>query len=211
MKERPLPFQPDMALATFEDRKTNTRRVVRNPETYCCLTGDCDHWDKALCAAEMLKHSPYGQPGDRLWVREPWRTYASLDYLMPRSIERGAGIQYEAGGTNLPGDKGKHLFGMGRYRHARFMCRWMSRMTLEVIGVRVERLQDISMNDAIAEGVECELERVTLDGTTTNEGPFGPAALLEFGRLWENINAKRAPWSSNPWVWVIEFKKVTNG
>src|SRR5678810_176772 len=89
---------------------------------------------------------PYGVPGDRLWVREPWRTVEQYDHLPPRDVPRTAPIVYSDAGAPWDGIS-------GRYRHARFMPRWASRILLEIISVRAERVQIISEADARAEGV----------------------------------------------------------
>jgi hypothetical protein len=157
---------------------------------------------------------PYGKPGDQLWLREAWRTYASLDGIPPRDIAPGAGIQYEALGTSLPGDKGDYLLGMGRYRPSMFMPRWASRILLEITSVRVERLLDISEADAQAEGVERRIigegwREYGLDKQTEACGtPPLISAKESFYSLWESINGPGS-WDANPWVWCIEFKKVT--
>ena len=221
-KERGLPFQPDMALAAYEDRKTNTRRIIQSRSSaHPCFVlldhGDgwwpyySDDGESSITSDgnETPMDCPYGMPGDRLWVREPWRTYASLDHLPPRSIASGAGIQYEAGGTSLDGNYKQRLLGIGKYRHGRFMCRWMSRTLLEVVSVRVERLQDISEEDAKTEGIPF-YNGYWRAGVHPEVGGYQcwATAKRAFQALWDSINAERAPWSSNPWVWAVEFKRV---
>ncbi|MGB3988457.1 MAG: hypothetical protein WBK67_02060 [Minisyncoccales bacterium] len=161
MKERPILFSTPMVRAISDGKKTMTRRVVKNqpPINYLFVKtlisknflwakfcdplreiaeGDEKHWVKC----------PYGQVGDRLWVRETF-----------------------------------------------FMPRCASRIILEIIGIRVERLQEITEEDAISEGVD-----------RTNTSIHGYAK-ERFEKLWDSINGKKYPWSSNPWVWVIEFKE----
>jgi hypothetical protein len=153
--------------------------------------------------------SRYGGPGDGLWVCEGWRTYKSLDELRPSSISRGAGIQYEAGGTSVHGHE--TLLGMGRYRQSRFMPRWASRITLEVTAVRVERLHDISEEDAREEGAALTQKEEAY------EILFAPLSsgrryLVQechrygFQNLWCGIN--KSEWGNNPWVWVISFRRT---
>lgn len=199
MKERGVLFQPDMALATYEGRKTHTRRVV-NPmwgaahaqawgyQDGSFTYADNDGWHKAFPPT-----CPYGAAGDRLWVREPWRTYKGFDGLPPRDVPKHALIAYE-----LPAV----MHGLGKYRHARFMCRWMSRTLLEIVDVRIERLQNISEADCAAEGVF-----ETGIGTTCAE--FGMGQRL-YRTLWDSINGEGS-WAANPYVWVVVFKKVLNG
>lgn len=179
MKERPIIFNSADVKAVIEGRKTQTRRVVKdrrwaansserdddNWPMTCDLYGD---WLRVAC--------PYGKIGDRLWVRE---TCAITD----NSVE--AKPHYHAtDGTKV-----------GLVTRSIHMPRWASRITLDVISVRVERLQDISDADAMMEGC----------ASSPNWQAFGTVA---FRQLWDYVNAKRAPWSSNPWVWVIEFKRV---
>lgn len=188
MKERPILFSAPMVRALLNGTKTQTRRVARlNP----------NHLGTPLAPNELahgipLRSSPYGQPGDRLWVREAWRADRQLDAYAPRDLDRRfTAIGYEAGSTTL------QLAEPGKLRPGMFMPRWASRITLEVIGVRVERLQDISETDARAEGAAAH---------------NSPAAILTGYRqgyrlLWDSINGAGA-WERNCWVWVVEFRRL---
>lgn len=165
-------------------------------------------------------HCPYGAPGGMLWVREPWRTIADLDGMSGSEIaERclGAGysapwapIQYEADGRRVnwqhvgtPPHDGAPV--PGRYRHGRFMPRWASRIRLKIAGVRVERLQDITEADAIAEGI------VQLHdggyGLPGGEHYHAADPRQSFLSLFEAINGPGSV-QANPWVWVVQFKRV---
>ncbi len=148
---------------------------------------------------------PYGQPGDRLWVRE---TFA----IVPRTAyARSDGVQQ----TLRPEDPYDHdaaIYREGwtrsrggfRWRPSIHMPRWASRLTLEITGVRVERLQDISEADAIAEGVTAVSSGgVTLFATTG----VNCSAKDAYAALWESINGPGS-WDANPWVWAIEFRRV---
>jgi hypothetical protein len=202
MKERPILFGGPMAQAILRGKKTQTRRVI-TPSWARCL--DLDDDDDRAAAVEQ---SPYGAPGDRLWVREAWRLPASADPLSgaqagARAIEAGyprpwAPIRYEADGARFdwPEDATP-----GRYRQARFMPRWASRLTLEVVDVRVERLTAITEEDARAEGV---------DPYECPSGPAFPDARAAFRELWGSINGKRpgCSWADDPWVWVVAFRRV---
>jgi hypothetical protein len=145
----------------------------------------------------------------RLWVREAFRFEAGFNDLPPREVPDDAEVWYEA-------TVDWRYSSAGRLRPGQFMPRWASRLTLEVTGVRVERLQDISEEDARAEGVEPYTPphgNVSPDQRVPGPG-FNRARLgdqphrLPFADLWDSINGKRAPWSSNPWVWVVEFRRV---
>ena len=168
---------------------------------------------------------PYGKPGDRLWVRERWRV-AAWHEGEPILIEYEDGTHCEESGSDAdyygswyermmeqsaddcaraglkPDDDG--IYNMNesgvvtRWRPSLFMPRWASRITLEITNVRVERVQDISSADAIAEGAVPD-DRMT-----------GDSYIKAYARLWDTINGKKYPWASRPWVWVIEFKRVEN-
>jgi hypothetical protein len=173
---RPIIFSGPMVRAILEGRKTQTRRVIKKPEYFACLTGDCPHWDKKVCADEMQLQSPYGQPGDRLWVRETW-------------LQTPAGIAFRADGGDHYGAGGKL-----KWKPSIFMPHQFSRLTLELTGIRVERLQEISEADAKAEG--CESNEICPDVRTN------------YRAVWDSLNAEHSPWVSNPWVFVIDFKRM---
>jgi hypothetical protein len=186
-----------MVRALLDGRKTQTRRVLKNqPETEAMAHPVYQEHFSAL-------HVPYA-PGDRLWVREAWRTNAMWDRFAPSAlteVSRQSGrvsVLFEAGGA-LPGSV--EASDAGRYRHARFMPRWASRLTLAVTDVRVERLQEISEADAIAEGAP----RLWMDDEDKfHEG--GPLASHRCGfmGLWDHINGPGA-WEANPWILAVTF------
>ena len=190
MKERPIPFKKPMVRALLDGSKTQTRRVVK-PAPQMVTDKTIAPWDgdpAALMRAleQSGKRCPFGQPGDQLWVREAWKAHTTFDHLPPRDIPPSH-VWYMA-------DDGYKA--ESRYRQGMFMPRWASRIMLEVVSVRIERLQDISEADAKAEGCavwpECE----------------APAAYNLYSALWESINGPGS-WDANPWVWVVEFKRIT--
>lgn len=195
MKERPILFSGPMVRALLNGSKTQTRRVVkartdRNFGSRCVLqphelAGEVNRGDYQNC--------PYGQPGDRLWVREAWRVIDLADVFSPREITAAHRIWFEADGPHEPP--------AGRYRPGMFMPRWACRILLEVTAVRVERLQDISNSDAIAEGVNVHPDH----RHKPRESILSP--MQGYRDLWEYINGPDS-WDANPWVWVIEFKKI---
>lgn len=186
-KERPILMSAPNVRPTMDGSKTQTRRVFKakngslwpNPND---LPG----------MRQILRNCPYGQPGDRLWVREAWSTHACFDHLPPSKCPKS--IHYWADGE----------IQTGKARPSIHMPRWASRITLEITGVRVERLQDISEADAIAEGIDPKQANKTLlsIGAKTISGP-----VAEYSALWESINGADS-WNANPWVWVIEFRRV---
>jgi len=211
-----------MVRAILEGRKTQTRRCVnwKNIARQSgCRSGKLAYSDTFKSWAVFggseadvcLVDCPYGEIGDRLWVREKWAPYyysdksTSIVYAADCNDNKIGASHYR----NLidwptPIEKRKPLGGCGYYDVVRwypyiFMYREYSRINLEITGIRVERLQDISDEDAIAEGVN--------PYTAPEELYSNPVAA--FADLWDSINEKRGiGWTVNPFVWVIEFKKV---
>lgn len=214
MKERPILFNGTMIRARQEGRKTQTRRTCKFD------------WSGSL---EKLMHQstfdpaykcPYGIVGDRLWVKETWRTSQWCDNKAPSELEIPGGgygwpVWYEADGSiNLRGRKelsgGPGFTTKGKIRQSIFMPRWAYRTMLEIISVRPERLNDISEEDAKAEGVEECGGFMTASGCWKNYGSDGPSfwsPALSYRSLWESINGPGS-WDLNPLVWVIEFMEV---
>lgn len=206
MKERPIPFNGAMVRALLAGTKTQTRRAAKGVATVHARTGEPL---AKLDSAGPRVACPYGQPGDRLWVREAWRADQWFDGRPPREIPDAAYVVYEAGGQHVP-----FPAAVGKLRPGMFMPRWASRITLEVTGVRVERLQDISEADAKAEGMT-----PALAGELLSEGECrvlawaaanGNSARMTYSALWEQINGPGS-WDANPWVWVVEFQRTAVG
>ncbi|HCD7856168.1 TPA: hypothetical protein ND585_004688 [Klebsiella pneumoniae] len=214
MKERGMIFNAEMVRALLDGRKTQTRRIIKD-----CTVGR-DPISKFIkigkkfigCypedVPELIRECcPYGVPGDRIWVRETWARY-NID----QNIHD---IAYRA---TTPADWPEE----GRWRPSIHMPRWASRILLEITDVRVERLNAISPEDAESEG----LERTNFTGFGDEPGlpsypepdvyfdplkkqwkEYPPEA---FAGLWESIYGEGS-WLANPWVWVIEFKRVEGG
>jgi hypothetical protein len=211
MKERPILFSAPMVRALLAGTKTQTRRVVKPQPDSDEATGACwleidgrHQWawhsgaDQDILPNETQSFCPYGQPGDRLWVRESHWWFKdepdhSCGYYPPKLTADD--VEYRA-----DGDEGRKV-----WRPSIHMPRWASRITLEITGVRVERLQDISEHDAQAEG--CALECMTPTGDDIGSAIHGPGGYIA---LWESINGPGS-WGANPWVWVLEFKRVEGG
>lgn len=221
MKERPMLFKDEMVRAILEGRKTQTRRVVKPPKNV-----DPEHWMpeklwdgrfKALhwpadCAEFEILKCPYGQPGDRLWVRETFQGPLVDDDVeeRPDDLESPKYCVYAADGSSAPEftDADDNL--QRRWRPSIHMPRWASRITLEITSVRVERVQDIGYQDAQAEGVQTETADPWFYHISTERNVYDFAAdepQGSFRKLWESINGAGS-WNANPWVWVIEFKRV---
>ena len=193
MKERPILFSAPMVRALLDGSKTQTRRVVKPQPVYdgrfaggWKLKGKKGH-EAATCSPLIAEVCPYGQPGDRLWVRESFaHIYRDNSSPERRSFED---VAYMADGRGI--DIGAY----GSWKPSIHMPRWASRITLEVTSVRVERLQDISRGEAMAEG--CPFPNMAQ----------GKDPCQWYGKLWEQINGPDS-WEANPWVWVIEFKRI---
>ncbi len=205
MKEHPIIFSSPMIRAILEDRKTQTRRIILPQPT---KTINDWSWDAEPVPAVIYRRWPhrliesrgrqkrsageltpakircrYGVPGDRCWVKESF---------LYRNNNRES-VVYRA-------DLDSEVAGMGAmyggWKPSIHMPRSASRITVEITEVRVQRLQEISEGDAIAEGITCTHD---VDGSAQDH----------FAELWDSINAKRMPWASNPWVWAIAFRWIT--
>lgn len=223
-KERPILFSAPMVRAILAGTKTQTRRIVKpQPQPnggaglhpvrpYRTPAGD---WNWVLSATGMGCGNPfpcpYGQPGDRLYVRETWRVGARWDDSKPSDIPpNSCTVLYKAGGFTTNGDAGERIHGgecsnpewAGKTRTAIHMPRWASRIDLEITGVRVEQLNAISEADAVAEG--CVIECMRPDGSDNGTAIWNPGGYVA---LWESINGAGS-WDANPWVWVVSFQRV---
>ena len=213
MKERPILFSAPMVRALLAGTKTQTRRVYKARNG-----GIWPNHNDLPGMRQILRNSPHGQPGDRLWVRETWG-YIDPDnsgyeietgpgaHFAPELMQEGHALRdfwrrrvaYRA--TWKEPTYGVGPDAPGRWRSSIHMPRWASRILLEITSVRVERLQDINEADAKAEGVELSYDRDRMRGGTWKGG---------YRMLWESINGPGS-WDANPWVWVLEFKRVEGG
>jgi len=208
MKERPILFSGAMIRAIMAGQKTQMRRVIKTqPEVTEQRLREMGAWKDGFTLSQHVdtawQHGfidvdcPYGQPGDRLWVRESWSTDSTLDAKPPSSFKAWP-IRYVADGKII---KHGSFFGNadGKTRPGIHMPRWASRILLEVVSVRVERLQSISEADAEAEGIDFLRHVQDADETLT--------ARDLYECLWDGINGAGS-WEANPWVWVVEFKRI---
>ena len=179
--EKPIIFSTPMVRAILKGRKTQTRRVIKNilPAVQRIEPNGPNSWAMFGNNNGWTIECPYGIPGSRLWVREKWR---------PSQVKGKVWYAEVCGDDQHP-----------RWRYPIHMPRSASRLTLAITAVRVERLHAISEDDAQAEGIA---DRTRLPG-------HEPMYAMTFAKLWDEINAKRGhPWSSNPFVWIIQFQKV---
>ena len=207
MKERPILFSGAMVRALLDGRKTQTRRVVKWPKDM-----EIDHAAVERLATSndtyLLDRCPYGVPSDRLWVRETTYDVERNGYVGPVFVESEDGEHAHAWGWGDPDDPDQIEPHELRKRPAIHMSRAMARIILEVTCVRVERLQDIQSADAGSEGVEQMAPCRWRDYSGIFEdGHINPVA--SFASLWDSLNAVRGyGWDVNPWVWVIEFRRI---
>ena len=234
LKERPILFSTPMVRAILDGRKTQTRRIIK-PQPYV-LNSTSAELNQLFKDGLMHRACPYGKIGDLLWVRETWADLTE-GYGTPweRFNLKPPFIWYKADGDQP--DIGNGASQLESWKPSIFMPRWASRITLRITNVRVERLQDISEMDAIAEGVaplftEEEIARRpelnSCKGAYRNylwHGLIGKTitgkqsdawecqysgydnAKNSFSSLWESINGSGS-WEATPWVWVVEFERV---
>lgn len=214
MIERPILFSALMVRALLDGTKTQTRRVVKDlppwqiTEIVPSASG-CGKWlpngpapSGRGMASGHWRPCPYGKPGDHLWVRETFAlSVIDPDGGSPQDDPENYDVIYRA--TETP--DGGWTDGEGNviaapWKPSIHMPRWASRILLEIVSVRVQRLQDIGTEDIEAEGV------VTSDAAIMEHGCR--ARVIDFTNLWESINGAGS-WAANPWVWVVEFKRVT--
>lgn len=206
MTDRPIIFSAPMVRALLDGRKSQTRRVLKPqpPEGASCYWAHLPGYEcwmyqgrpepmpgNSTYIPQGRLRVPYA-PGDRLWVKEAWRVRHTHNAISGANMPAAARhpIWWEADRDGA--EYGKRT-DFGRYRHARFMPRWASRLTLTVTDVRVQRLQEISEADAVAEGV---------GGTNWNGD--GPRYRPSFYTLWNGLHGPEA-WDANPWVAAATF------
>ncbi len=197
VKERPILFSEPMVRAIIAGQKTQTRRVVKaglQPDEWL---DRCQYNAKGWavnndegCDCKHGVSCPYGEIGDRLWVREAWSIVPHVTEDGPKNKAKGdgTGVTWRAAWDGNPSGF--------KWKPSIHMPRWASRINLEIVGVDVERLKDIKDLDAIAEGVRF----AGVPASLTDRGAFA--------KLWESINGPGS-WDTNPWVWVVVFKKVS--
>lgn len=205
-KERPIRFTDEMIRALLDGRKTQARQIIK-PQPV---------WDTALTGKEGLvlgesiwtpdeyanyAACPYGWRGSLLWVQETFRLFDSheecscYDFCVCASLH---------GNPIYRADEDCRE---NKWKPSVHMPRWASRITLEITSVRVERLQDISEEDAIAEGIQSWIETFNNSGIYHQNGQLQAYPATAFSRHWQSINGPES-WNENPWVWVIEFNRI---
>jgi len=212
MSEKSITICTELIPATLDGRKTVTRRVIKNmPESwhrgYRAFennpNGDEEFIIYGDCGIKII--NPRYSPGDLLWVKETYCHGDEWDDCKPSEVDPlcgGNDIWYLADGP-------RPTEGWGKTRSSRFMPKWVSRTWLEVVSIRVERLQEITEEDAVAEGIEIgKVHGETAYYLYNGRACWTPNPIESFKTLWDSLNAKRGySWDSNPWVWRISFQK----
>ena len=233
MKERPILFSGPMVRATFEGRKTQTRRVMK-PQPYIVADGwmwaKVGHLIENLSGTRYVKSKmaplcPYGAPGDRLYVRETHYRYGK--WLKNGKTSTGRQkwrfkplnneIHFDTDDLESLDIRPTSYRKQAWYkRPSIFLPKGYQRINLEITAIRVERVQEISEEDALNEGIEKVSQSMGRSAYPIYGELFDKLGQLtispqySFQCLWDSINAKRGyPWKDNPWVWVVEFKRVT--
>jgi hypothetical protein len=227
MNEKPILFKGEMVRAILAGNKTQTRRVIKpqpkieigghhfvigpvNGDTYDPELVTCTYkhlWTtegiKAFASYMVELFSPYGQVGDRLWVRESFAKVPSTAYRLSEGVHQKVNptdtywsAVYAENWTLSP----------IRMSPSIHMPRWASRINLEITNIRIEKVQQISEQDVWKEGIVRPDWWDNMDPWHDSEDEAGEM----FAELWDSINGKTYPWKSNPWVWVVEFTQVVN-
>ncbi|WP_428851170.1 hypothetical protein [Imbroritus primus] len=221
-KERPILFSSAMVRAILEGSKTQTRRLakpVKHPDlgnVYAPGALVLEREPKYI----IERACPYGRPGDRLWVRETFYAYGRWEtrysakkgrdewHFVDMTAECCEVYRYAVDGDGLWPMPGRRQLAGAQpgwwKRPSIHMPRAASRILLEVTGVRMQRLQDITEGDAKAEGVSID-ER---HGIGYCIGADRPPSIRAYRELWEQLNGAGS-WNANPWVWVIEFRRIS--
>jgi len=211
MKERPILFSGEMVRAILDGRKTQTRRVIKPQpvENSAYYGGFVLETKRKTSSIQSFNEGgypdlcPYGQPGDRLWVRETW-WFGDLIYGVTGNQVENV-VLYKADGVRNPA--------VARWHPSIHMFREYSRINLEITNIRIERLNQINSNDAKAEGIQSfwNLSGAHCCGIPGVIQPKPNQMWTEveaYKELWGSINGKDS-WDKNPWVWVVEFRRAS--
>lgn len=221
MSDKPILFSSSMVRAILREierpgtGKTQTRRVIEPTTDKEIRSGDIlVSWPADAFVRKGERFRPRYRVGDRLYVREAWRVSAEFDHVSPRDLDPKTRVRFEAD-ADMPSRLIDIDAMTGRFRQGMHMPRWASRITLTVTNVRVQRLQEISEADAVAEGVELvEPEAGPIAGYRFYSKLPQPNARWSSARdsyrdLWDILNAERGfGWDANPWVAAYSFRPI---
>ncbi len=226
-KEKPILFNTEMVRAVLDGRKTQTRRVIKTDISNALSAkvafseyGEKSvRWDALMDDKDDFYYRrfrcPYGKVGDRLWVRESWAdvtgAFEDADDMRDVAFKADDSVWNCYGQMVYLEKLGDSGIFVDKWKPSIHMPKWASRITLEITDIRVERIQDITETDAEAEGIECfdpENDQAVCRMPGTDKWDWNFATDV-FRELWDSINEKRGySLESNPFVWVIEFKKL---
>lgn len=231
MKERPMIFNGEMVRAILDGRKTQTRRMLtpRHLEMIgkAAQVGECYPLESGQQHANSQSYyrewCPFGVVGDRIWVRETWAdvNHEGCPAVAYRADSEVRDLNEEDGDEQDPNLE-KYWFANwypdlisgteGKWTPSIHMPRWASRITLEITGVRVERLQNISNEDVDAEGFAGDYPTSALPSLFPGEpSDWSHLSMRDcYGVLWKSIYGEES-WKANPWVWVIDFRRIEGG
>lgn len=241
IKEKPILMSAPMVLALLACTKTQTRRIISKSNSTCIepwnrldlqhtatfadngfpgngyLHAACrPHPDEPQEAAYWTRQRVYPkwETGMRLWVRETWQSWRWNDKVKPSEFVTRWGKEDPKKYVGYPADDDVIRDGLrmdGKFRPSIFMPRWASRITREIVGIRCERVQEISEQDAIAEGIESRAinDPLFVPGTLEYRSPLGlcSTAKTAYEHLWDSINGNGS-WKQNPFVWVLDFRRI---
>jgi hypothetical protein len=218
MKERPILFSAPMVCAILEDRKTQTRRIVKpQPNVVHAIHNDASiETNLIFRRGDQRIHCPYGQLGNHLWVRETHAIVPRTAYAHSDGVQQAIRPDDDHDAAIYRADWDRSEGGI-RWRPSIHMPRWGSRIDLEITGIRCERLKDISDADAIAEGAQkfealpaihpfAQDPRWSMEIPISTDECLG-SARMAFANFFMKVNGEGL-WDANPWVWVIEFKRI---
>lgn len=209
MNERPILFKPELVRQILDGKKTQTRRIIKPGKKFILTEFD---WNDGN--PRWIKHCPYGKVGDILWVRETW---CEEEYYVPGSDRKEIKVYYKADWLDLEHikvvaythdnlEEGVEL--KRKWKPSIHMPKKYCRLRLLIKDVRVERIQDITVDDIIAEGIEYK----PFINEMYKEKVFDSnirGLFEDWKKLWDNINAKRGfSWETNPFVWVLSYEKM---
>jgi len=200
MREHPILFSAEMVKAILDGRKTQTRRVIKNIPDDARLIYACGTFSLEIDGEfQRLAQCPYGYIGDRLWVRETFK-YTDFDLRDAGKLPHRCEVEYKLNGIRkwVTATTDTQILIPDQWRPSIFMPRWASRITLEITDIRVHKVDEITEQDAIAEGFKAD-----------DFAPQCITARCRFAQTWDGINEKRGyGWKPNLWVWAITFKVV---
>jgi len=206
MAEHPILFSTEMVKVILKGNKTQTRRIFKDTTEHHSPYNPAylERWKNDSGWENIC---PYGKIGDTLWVRETFAYRIDVDIDKEREKAKHY-LMYKANGGSPYNHMNWHSY--TNWKPSIHMPRWASRINLKITDIRIQKLQDVSENDAFEEGMNKQIATYLGISTPESQEEFNFTACRRvFHALWDYINAKRGySWESNPWVWCISFRKI---